>query len=260
MKKLTIITINFNNGSGLKRTFDSVFEQSMQDFEYIVIDGGSSDSSKQLIEQRQHQIDYWVSESDRGIYHAMNKGIAKASGEYILFLNSGDSFHNASVLANSFPSLKDYDILTGDLNVVSESGMSRVLIAPESLSLYSFYRYSLAHQSSFIRRLCFSELGGYDEDVKITADWKWFVLAVCLYQKSYKKLDMIISDFDMNGVSSDPKNFQQILEEKDKVVKEHFSIFFSDYQRFRELDDKIEDLGRSRLFKLFKFVKRIIGK
>ena len=87
---LSIITINYNDKEGLARTMNSVLSQTYTDFEYIVIDGGSNDGSKTIIEQHQDQLGYWVSEPDSGIYNAMNKGIAKANGEYILFLNSGD--------------------------------------------------------------------------------------------------------------------------------------------------------------------------
>ena len=88
--KLSIITINYNNLEGLKRTVESVINQTSKEFEYIVIDGGSNDGSGAYIESKSEHIDYWVSEPDKGIYNAMNKGIAKASGEYLLFLNSGD--------------------------------------------------------------------------------------------------------------------------------------------------------------------------
>jgi glycosyltransferase involved in cell wall biosynthesis len=90
MPKLSIITINYNNLEGLQRTVESVVNQTWQEFEYIVIDGGSTDGSADFIESQSETIDYWVSEPDKGIYNAMNKGIAKASGEYLLFLNSGD--------------------------------------------------------------------------------------------------------------------------------------------------------------------------
>ena len=95
---ISIITINFNDKIGLQRTFDSVFAQDFNDFEYIVIDGGSNDGSKELIEENTDKISYWISEPDKGIYNAMNKGIKVANGEYLLFLNSGDKFYNKKSL------------------------------------------------------------------------------------------------------------------------------------------------------------------
>src|SRR5688572_27521016 len=98
MPKISIITINYNNLDGLKRTVDSVVNQTWQEFEYIVIDGGSTDGSGAYIESKSKHFHYWVSEPDKGIYNAMNKGIVKATGEYLLFLNSGDHFFNDTVL------------------------------------------------------------------------------------------------------------------------------------------------------------------
>ena len=104
--KLSIITINFNNKDGLKRTIESVISQKFQEFEWIIIDGGSSDGSKLLIEEvarnNKKLVSYWCSEPDGGIYPAMNKGIDKAKGEYILFLNSGDTLHNKNVLQERY--------------------------------------------------------------------------------------------------------------------------------------------------------------
>ena len=91
MPKLSIITVNLNNREGLRKTAESVVSQTYKDYEWIVIDGGSTDGSKELIEQYAEHISYWVSEPDKGIYNAMNKGIRQAHGEYFLFLNSGDS-------------------------------------------------------------------------------------------------------------------------------------------------------------------------
>ena len=96
--KLSIITINFNNHDGLQKTINSVIAQTWKDFEWIIIDGGSTDGSKNLIEQYDKYITYWISESDKGIYNAMNKGIKIARGDYLQFLNSGDYFYNEKVI------------------------------------------------------------------------------------------------------------------------------------------------------------------
>ena len=118
---ITIITINFNNQNGLQKTMDSVFRQTNKDFQYIVIDGGSSDGSKELIERNQSKINHWVSEPDNGIYHAMNKGIEKATGEYLLFLNSGDELINELVVEKVTPLLHTEDIISGNLIVDEDS-------------------------------------------------------------------------------------------------------------------------------------------
>ena len=118
MLKLTIITINYNNLEGLKRTVESVVNQTWQELEYIVIDGGSTDGSAAFLASCSDTIDYWVSEPDNGIYNALNKGIQKATGEYLLFLNSGDHFYSDEVLANNVHHLVNSDIIAFDIHML----------------------------------------------------------------------------------------------------------------------------------------------
>ena len=115
MKKYTIITINFNNSAELRQTIESVLGQTMKDFEYIVIDGGSTDGSVEVIKDYADHIDYWVSEPDKGVYNAMNKGLGKAHGEYVNFMNSGDTFHSPDVLEEVDSKIGDADILFGNV-------------------------------------------------------------------------------------------------------------------------------------------------
>ena len=122
MKQISIITINYNNASGLEKTIRSVVEQTYNEYEYIIIDGASSDKSKEVIQEYQRYIDFWCSEKDSGIYNAMNKGIQKASGEYLLFLNSGDVLNNSAVLADIHGFLSGEDFVYGDLVFVRGDG------------------------------------------------------------------------------------------------------------------------------------------
>ena len=119
--KLSIITVNLNNRDGLQKTIDSVICQTFRDFEWIVIDGGSTDGSKELIEQYADHFAYWVSEPDKGIYNAMNKGIKVAKGEYLQFLNSGDSLWNETTLQGVVPFFSGTtDIFYGDVAIMKE--------------------------------------------------------------------------------------------------------------------------------------------
>ena len=115
MPLLTIITVNLNNYIGLSKTVESVIGQTFKDFEFIVIDGGSNDGSIEVIKKFARNINYWISESDKGIYNAMNKGIQKAQGQYSLFLNSGDSLYNSGVLQ----AVSQY--LTGEFDLICGS-------------------------------------------------------------------------------------------------------------------------------------------
>ena len=172
MNKFTIITINYNNKVGLQKTIKSVFDQSFGDYEYIIIDGGSTDGSEEVIEQCAARLSYWVSESDKGIYHAMNKGIAQAHGEYLVFMNSGDCFHDSSVLEWVAAQKLDVDIAIGTVECV---GTGRLKVPPcNDLSMMDLCRNHPPHQAAFIRRALF-EKGGFDESLVLVADWSFFV-------------------------------------------------------------------------------------
>ena len=113
LMKYSIITINYNNCDGLEKTIQSVINQSYQNFEFIIIDGGSTDSSVEVIKKYSNKIDYWISEPDKGIYHAMNKGIIQAHGEYLNFMNSGDLFYDNDVLKDISIKIDLKDIIIG---------------------------------------------------------------------------------------------------------------------------------------------------
>ena len=165
--RFSILTINFNNKDGLSRTIKSVTSQFFKDFEYIIIDGGSTDGSVDVIKENSKDINYWVSEKDKGVYNAMNKGIAQAKGDYLIFMNSGDCFHAPDVLS----SVADYQediicgkVLKGDATI--PSGHYK-----PTISLVDLMRGSLPHQAMFIKRELMLK-HPYDENYKILSDWK----------------------------------------------------------------------------------------
>lgn len=186
--KLSIITVNLNNCDGLQKTIDSVICQTFTDYEWIVIDGGSTDGSKELIEQYADRFAYWVSEPDKGIYNAMNKGIKVAKGEYLQFLNSGDWLWENDILNKVFSFGFDEDILYGDC--IEADGSRSVF--PEVLDELYLYRWTLNHQSSFIKSSLFKD-GLYSENYKVAADWEFFFLKIIFRNSSYHKVDAVIS-------------------------------------------------------------------
>lgn len=213
--KISIITISYNNCDGLEKTIKSVTSQSLNDFEYIVIDGGSNDGSKGIIEKYADKISYWVSEPDKGIYNAMNKGIKAANGEYLLFLNSGDHFKDNKVLKNIELYLTGEDIIYGDLEIIDEQS-SWVKIYPKDLSFYHFYSDSLPHPASFIKKSAFDTTDNYDESLKIVSDWKWFLNAFTFHGLKFKSVSQIISCFYLDGISS--TNTEKSILERNKVL------------------------------------------
>lgn len=201
MKKLSIITINRNDRSGLEKTFASVFSQTFSDFEYIVIDGASSDGSKELIEEYADKLDYWVSESDTGIYNAMNKGILHAHGEYCLFLNSGDFLTSPEILTNLFSHDFSEDIVSCSLRVFGQ-GKEFIKMPPIRISLFSLNHASLSHQSTLIKTQLFQTTGYYLECYRIMSDWCFFVHALIRDNCSYRSINIILASFNCYGISS----------------------------------------------------------
>lgn len=187
--KLSIITINLNNREGLQRTIDSVVCQTFRDFEWIVIDGGSTDGSRELIEQYADHFAYWVSEPDKGIYNAMNKGIKVAKGEYLLFLNSGDCLYQQNVLQQVFTHSFSEDIVYcddgGTDGVVKKGG------SPDKITLEFLYTYTICHQTIFHKSSLFRD-NLYDENYKIVADWKFLYEQLIKRDVSYRKLNILL--------------------------------------------------------------------
>lgn len=246
--RLSIITVNLNNLEGLKRTMQSVFEQSWREFEYIVIDGGSTDSSREYIEVNAQKIDYWVSEPDTGIYSAMNKGIKVANGEYLLFLNSGDWLHNNNTLHNVTLSFsKDYSIYYGDVIRIYENNKKVKKSYPAQLSFSFFMDSSLAHQAVFIKRTLFYELFFYNEDYRVLADWEFLIVAICKFNVKTYYLNNTIANYPMNGISSSENGRKVMIKEREKCYHEHFPLFIEDYRRTNKLE-RIFDNNRVRMF------------
>lgn len=217
--RLSVITVNYNNARGLDKTVRSVKDQTFRDFEYIVIDGGSTDDSPLILKENSGNINYWVSEPDRGIYHAMNKGILASKGEYLQFLNSGDWFTEKSVLEKVFSQNFSEDILYGDVNYEYDNGRFEParIGNEEKITLAYFYRHMFPHQASFIRKELFSaEM--YDESLKIIADWKFFIDRIILKNCSIRKIGFPVVNYDMSGISSQAKYLSMHNDEKQKVL------------------------------------------
>ncbi|MCW5913702.1 MAG: glycosyltransferase [Chitinophagaceae bacterium] len=240
MPQLSIITVNLNNLAGLQKTMQSVFEQSFTDYEYIIIDGGSTDGSREYIEQHKEKLAYWVSEKDGGIFNAMNKGIDQSSGEYLIFMNSGDYFYSTDVLTNVFKENPKADIVYGNVKwwPVNHNGNY-----PDHLSFNHFKHNTIPHQGSFIRKELFNLVGKYDEQYEVNSDWNFFVLAIFKYNCSYKHLNLMISYCNTDGVSLTNAGFEQTTEIRNQFIKEHFSAFNEDFEKMDEI------LNQNKYFK-----------
>ena len=231
MKKqplLSIITINYNNKIGLKRTFNSVINQTYNNYEYIVIDGDSSDGSKNLINENKNKIHYSLSEPDSGIYNAMNKGIKNARGTYLLFLNSGDELCNEEILEKIHKEIHTDDLIYFNLIQIFKDKENEIDF-PEKLNYYNLIQGTIGHPSTFIKKDIFQKIGLYDESLKLVSDWKFFILAILKYKCTYRKVNIPLSKFFMDGLSSNNKKL--VRYERKNVLEKYFANFYKKYKK-----------------------------
>ena len=241
--KFSIITVNYNNKEGLKKTIESVINQSFRDYEYIVIDGGSTDGSADILREYDKMITYWVSEPDKGIYNAMNKGIAKASGDYLNFMNSGDCFYDNNVLEKVDGYHYDADFIVGKdyhFNEVIQKGHAS--IQPPRTTMIHFFVATLDHQSSFIKRELFKD-SLYDEKHKLVSDWIFFTEKIVKEQKQVQFIPDIICRREEGGLS------EQQWEKNRKEIGVYLHQFlpygiYEDYATLAKLD-------KTSLYRLF---------
>lgn len=238
MTKISIVTINLNNAIGLQKTIDSIFSQTFTNYECIIIDGGSNDGSKEIIELNNKKFNYWISENDTGIYNAMNKGIRFAKGEYILFLNSGDILINNRILETILPVLSNEDIIYGNL-IIKESISEWVKTYPFTPDFIYFVNDTLPHSGgSFIKRSIFEIIGLYDETLKITSDWKFYMIAIFKHDVSTKYINEIIAVFAFDGISSKAENSKIIYLEKEYFLENTFGHYYKLYKEFNQIKNK----------------------
>jgi glycosyltransferase involved in cell wall biosynthesis len=251
----SIITINLNNAEGLGKTIESIVFQSFTDFEYIIIDGGSTDSSVEIIKQFADKITSWISEPDRGIYNAMNKGIAMAKGEYLLFINSGDYLFDNEVLAKS-NQLIDHSagICSGNLMIIE--GSKKTSVKPlEAVSLYYCLYHGLTHPNTFIKHSLFDKHGLYNEENKVVSDWEFFLVALGLNNASYQAIDVNVACFHLNGVSADPDNPVVPRETKTAMEKHIPRSILHDLERLHYLEEKMNSANYRGLEFIEKYPK-----
>ena len=226
--KVSVITINYNNRDGLEKTIHSTINQTSKDFEFIIIDGASTDGSVEAIKRHADKINYWSSEPDKGIYNAMNKGIGKANGVYCIFMNSGDSFYSENVIEEFIRLSDDSDIVCGD------TWLGKLKEAPDEITFDTLYNLSICHQSAFIRTSLMKKYL-YDESLKIVADRKFFLQALILENCSYKHINTIVANYDITGFSAQNRTlsdleYKQVLEQ---LIPQRIRI---DYGRKKEGD------------------------
>ncbi len=257
MPLLSIITVNYNNKSGLEKTIASVTSQELKNFEFIVIDGGSEDGSREVIEKFRPVFTKAVSERDNGIYEAMNKGIKMATGEYLLFLNSGDWFYNDRVTSEVEPYLDGTDVISGDINIF-ENGRWSIFRSEDQITIDYFLRISLYHQATFVKRDLFTSHGFYDESFRLGGDYEFFIRTLLKENNRYKHIPLTVSNFIAEGISNRKEYEALNMKERKMAWENNFSPLV--YQHF--LNSKTIKYSREikwgrRFFRFFPFASAI---
>lgn len=236
--KLTVITINFNNCRGLAKTLESVAQQTWQHFEFIVIDGGSTDGSVELIASCK-RVNHYISEKDNGVYHAMNKGIKAASGSYVIFMNSGDYFFDKTVLEKNHVHLNgEYGILYGNSVFYNEQGYREEKFPPAKLTFSHFIHDGLNHQAVFIKRSLFFEHFFYNETYKLNSDWEFFIYVICKANTAYLYLNDFICFYEYSGFSSNLDVRSSLQHERTATLHKYFPLLTEDAEKLVLLHTK----------------------
>lgn len=219
---LSIITVNLNNKNGLEKTLLSVRSQTYKNYEHIIIDGGSIDGSKELIEKYVDSITYWVSEKDNGIYNAMNKGISKAKGTYCLFLNSGDFLIDASTLEQVFSLQPDAAIIYGNMMIDYGHGNTVLGKQPEKITFEFMMEATLWHPVSFIKNELLIKSNGYNEQYKIVSDYDFFIRTIIVENVTTQFIPVTVACFNTQGIGSSAQHEQLHLKERKDVIDRYF--------------------------------------
>lgn len=242
--KLSVITINRNNADGLDKTIQSVINQSYKDFEYIVIDGNSTDDSVDIIKKYDNKINYWISETDTGIYNAMNKGITKANGNYLLFLNSGDYLVNKDVLKSVFEHQQTADIIYGNMQIDWGNGKITSGKMPDKITFKQMYLDTLWHPVSFIKKTLFDKYGLYNETYKIVADYDFFFKVIIIHNASTYHVNVDIAMYNLTGLSSLDSNKALEQAERKKVIESYLPQSIIDFAIDAIVPDKLSIFDR----------------
>lgn len=271
--KLSIITINYNNAEGLRKTLASIASQTYRNIEHIIVDGQSNDDSVDIIKEYAIKVEgqesrvksvIWTSEPDMGIYNAINKGIKKATGDYIQILNSGDLLISKDIIEQIMTNLKEHnypELLYG--NAVDVYDGKRISSHGPGIeySLRQLYHGTYPHDSTFFKRELFSEdrYGLYDEDLKIVSDWKWYLQAIGLGNVKPVYVDVDVTLFDVTGISSQNKELDR--QERQQVLKEVLPpAIYTDCEKYAFPMSQYKRLKRYHLWGLVHIIERVLFK
>lgn len=272
--KLSVITINYNNAEGLRKTLASVAAQTYHDIEHVIVDAASTDGSVDVIKEyadSSNRMVIWSSEKDKGIYDGMNKGVKKATGDYVWILNSGDCAAAPDVIEKMMTILNEgkIDMLLG--NIVRVYGRKKEYAPlpvkrikdekpyPMDVSMLQFYYATVPQDASFVRRDMFERYGYFDDTLKICADWKLYLNMVALggVQPMHVNIDVVL--FDMTGISNANEELR-LAERRAYLEKVLPAAVLKDYDAYTFPIRQYQRLNKHHMWGLVNFIERVLFK
>ncbi|HQV00548.1 MAG: glycosyltransferase [Bacteroidia bacterium] len=221
---ISIVTINRNNAGGLFQTVKSVFSQNYAAIEYIIIDGASADNSLELIMPYRAKINHVISEPDNGIYDAMNKGLHKATGTYIIFLNSGDIFCSDDVVRNVVRLKATEDLIYGNLFFSDKIATERK--QPAYLTARHMLRDTIWHPATFYRTELLKACNGYNIDYTIAADYELLLRLIYKHNATTRYINMPVAVFDVTGISGKPQMQQTLFKQRHQAQRNNMPLYY----------------------------------
>lgn len=237
MPAFTIITVCLNIASTIRRTCESIVHQTFQDFQWIVVDGASTDGTLDILQEYSSRINILISEPDKGIYNAMNKGIKLATGEYINFMNGGDEFYDNNVLEKVYKTRMEADVVYGDEYIVGAK--TYLLRNHRKLCKKSIYKKSIYHQSVFVKALIQKRIP-FDESYTIAADYDFLTKLFISKKYVFRRIDLVISVFYLDGISSNQHNYLTLAHEQERIRSKYY-CFIQRYKWDNNYKKRISD-------------------
>lgn len=221
---VSVVTVCKNAEEQIERTMTSVANQDYKKIEYIVIDGKSTDKTIRVIDKYKKIIDVLVSEKDKGIYDAMNKGIKKATGDIIYFLNAGDTLFCNTVVSNVVDVFQKYnsDIVYGDISLINANGktnLKRFHGCGKNFLMYD----TICHQAIFTKKRVFDRFGEFDDNYRICADYDWLLRSLFLNKLKKQYVNITIANFYLGGISNNTKYLSLYRSERSSALSKYFS-------------------------------------
>jgi glycosyltransferase involved in cell wall biosynthesis len=224
--RVSVITVCKNSESTIEKAAKSVISQTYENREYIIIDGGSTDRTVDIIRKHEDKVDVLLSEPDSGIYNAMNKGIARSSGDVLFFLNSDDYFHDDQVLSDIIDEFrKDSEVKVVYGNAVMFGGGSEKLVRHDNVTKEYFYKNTICHQAVFARKEVYEIVGNFSEKYKIHADTDWLMRAYFMPGNAvwFKYVDRNVCFFSAGGICSNPVYAEKYKYDRQEISAKYFA-------------------------------------